>query len=490
MQQLRLLSLFATGVLALTPSQWRSQAIYQVLTDRFALNSGSTTATCNLQNYCGGSWQGLISKLDYIQDMGFTAVWISPVVSNLDELTAYGEAYHGYWASDFTSLNHHFGSADDLNALSSALHSRGMYLMVDIVVNHMGWNGGPDQVQYNKFRPFNKKSFFHNYCSINYTNQTSVEDCWLGDQIVSLPDLRTEEVTVARLWGEWVTNFVSKYNIDGLRIDSAMEVNKDFYPSFVSSSGVYAVGEVYHGSPAVICPYQDVMPGILNYASYFWIKNLFSSTTTSLKELVDGLSWLKGSCKDTTLMANFMENHDVPRFASITKDEGLTKSALTYIFMNDGIPIVYQGQEQGFSGSNTPNNREALWLSGYNTNAPLYQYISKLNWIRNHIIGKDVEYVSRKSTVVYSDDHCFALRKGSSDKTVISIFGNHGSGNSFYITLRSSSTGWSSSQQLKDLLTCKTYTTDYNGDLSITLENGLPSILYPSNAAKDADICL
>lgn len=59
---------------ALSPAQWRSKSIYQVLTDRFALTDGSTTASCDTNLYCGGTWQGIINKLDYIQGMGFTAV--------------------------------------------------------------------------------------------------------------------------------------------------------------------------------------------------------------------------------------------------------------------------------------------------------------------------------------------------------------------------------------------------------------------------------
>ncbi len=77
-----LLALVSVGTLvsALTPAEWRSQSIYQVLTDRFARTDLSTTAACDTgdQVYCGGTWQGIISKLDYIQGMGFTAVFFQP----------------------------------------------------------------------------------------------------------------------------------------------------------------------------------------------------------------------------------------------------------------------------------------------------------------------------------------------------------------------------------------------------------------------------
>lgn len=72
--QFGLLSIALRAAHALTPAEWRSQSIYQVLTDRFALTDGSTGACSDLNDYCGGTWQGIINKLDYIQNMGFTAV--------------------------------------------------------------------------------------------------------------------------------------------------------------------------------------------------------------------------------------------------------------------------------------------------------------------------------------------------------------------------------------------------------------------------------
>lgn len=105
-----MVSLIPTLFLCLTPivsclsaAEWRSQSIYQVMTDRFARTDGSTSASCNLNAYCGGTWQGLISKLDYIQQMGFTALWISPVVQNVEGLTSDGDSYHGYWAQKIVS---------------------------------------------------------------------------------------------------------------------------------------------------------------------------------------------------------------------------------------------------------------------------------------------------------------------------------------------------------------------------------------------------
>jgi hypothetical protein len=122
------LALHQRTAFAASPAEWRSRSIYQLLTDRFARPDGSTTATCDTAagKYCGGTWTGIIDRLDYIQGMGFDAVWISPVTKNIEGDTAYGEAYHGYWQQDLYDVNSHYGSKDDLKALSQALHGRGM----------------------------------------------------------------------------------------------------------------------------------------------------------------------------------------------------------------------------------------------------------------------------------------------------------------------------------------------------------------------------
>lgn len=186
----------------------------QLRWDRYAREDGSTTATCNTNEgkYCGGTWRGVISKLDYIQSLGFTAIWISPVTANIEGRTAYGEAFHGYWQNDLYSVNSHFGTPDDLRALSGAVHERGMYLMVDIVVNHNGWNGAPSTVDYSSFKPFNSPDDYHSYCTIDYNNSTSIQDCWLGDTQVPLPDLKTESPTVASGYQSWISQLVSNYS--------------------------------------------------------------------------------------------------------------------------------------------------------------------------------------------------------------------------------------------------------------------------------------
>ncbi|KAJ9157608.1 Alpha-amylase A type-3 [Pleurostoma richardsiae] len=487
-----LLAAVAAPVRGLTPAEWRGQSIYQVMTDRFARTDLSTTATCDTgaQAYCGGTWQGLISKLDYIQGMGFTAIWISPMVKQMDGQTSDGSSYHGYWAQDIYDVNSAFGTSDDLVALSEALHARGMYLMLDVVTNHMAYNGCGTCVDYSQFDPFSSQSsYFHSFCLIDYNNYTSIQVCWEGDNTVSLPDLRTEDSDVRSVWNSWITDIVSKYSIDGLRVDSAQQVETSFFPPFESAAGVYIVGEVFNGDPSYVTPFQQYMSGLLNYPAYFWITQAFESTSGSISNLVNGINTMKSSALNTSLYGSFLENHDNKRFAALTSDLALARNAIAFTMLMDGIPIVYQGQEQHYSGGDVPYNREALWLSGYATDsssAPLYGWIKTLNAIRSAAVASDSSYLSYQAWPIYSDTHTIAMRKGA----VVSVYTNvGGSGSAYSVALPAASTGFSAGEALTDVMSCAAFTADSSGGLSVSLSAGAPLVLYPTSLLSGTGIC-
>jgi alpha-amylase len=122
----------------------------------------------------------------------------------------------------FSELNSNFGTREDLQTLSSALHARGMYLMVDVVVNHVG--SPRNQVFHpdDRYGLLNQPEDYHPHCWIrNYDNQTEVEQCWIGeDQREALVDVNTESPKVVREMYRWIRQLVADYDIDGLRVDT------------------------------------------------------------------------------------------------------------------------------------------------------------------------------------------------------------------------------------------------------------------------------
>ena len=145
-----------TGHVDLAPhvSDWREEIIYQVIIDRWANGDDGNDIDVNDAapgSYHGGDWAGLEQHLDYISALGATAIWISPIVKNVDNDAGFS-GYHGYWAQDLTQTNEHFGDLPALRSLVSSAHDRGLKVILDIVTNHMGQlfyydineNGQPD----------------------------------------------------------------------------------------------------------------------------------------------------------------------------------------------------------------------------------------------------------------------------------------------------------------------------------------------------------
>src|SRR3954465_4993766 len=134
---------------------WRDEIIYQVLVDRFANGDPGNdynVDSSSLAHWPGGDWKGLEDHLDYIEALGVTTLWISPVVKNVDTDAGF-DGYHGYWAQDLTQPNPHFGDVAALRRMVAAAHDKGMKVILDIVTNHLGQlffydineNGEPDE---------------------------------------------------------------------------------------------------------------------------------------------------------------------------------------------------------------------------------------------------------------------------------------------------------------------------------------------------------
>ncbi len=175
-------------------SGWKSRTIYQLLTDRFARSSGSSDS-CSLSNYCGGDWAGITNNLQYIKNLGFDAIWISPFVDNIDN------GYHGYWTSNFEKVNAHFGDENALKQLVDSAHAIGIWVMMDVVANHVGPVGN----DFSRIFPFNQQDHYHSNCDINdWNNQPQVENC----RLAGLPDLNQDNSYVRQYLKDWIKGVV------------------------------------------------------------------------------------------------------------------------------------------------------------------------------------------------------------------------------------------------------------------------------------------
>ncbi|EEB07347.1 alpha-amylase Mde5 [Schizosaccharomyces japonicus yFS275] len=467
-------------VLALGKDEWRRQSIYSIITDRFA---ASNPAPCNPEDraYCGGNWRGIIEHLDYIQGLGFTAIWISPIVKNIEGVTKYGEAYHGYWPQDFFELNPHFGTEDDLRELVSELHKRGMYIMVDTVVNHMG-SLDPKSIDFASYRPFNNEGYFHPMCPIDQDDPLSIEQCWIGTEHMTLPDIDTESPEVIEILHNFISDLVKKYEFDGLRIDATKHVRRTFWPGFCEAAGVYCQGELWTGDPAQFCEWQDYMDGLHNFpVQGVAAQAVVPINDRGLRKTAYAMDRVGKLCKDSTVLGLFLESQDAPRMAALNKDVNVLKNAMLFNLMGDGIPIVFYGQEQMFDGSHDPFNRPAMWDKGYNTDGVLYQFTSKVNSIRTALINAPggEEFIRSKSKIMMVGDHVMLMYKGD----VITLVTNYGSKDKEYIIKMPSS------ETMVDLLSCQMIEQS-DSIMKTSVKRGEPKLLYPYVLAMRDGFCL
>ncbi|GAW15883.1 hypothetical protein ANO14919_053050 [Xylariales sp. No.14919] len=447
-------SQFLLPALAADAEAWKSRNIYFALTDRIARSSDDTggDACGDLGSYCGGTFKGLESKLDYISGMGFDAIWITPVVTNSEG------GYHGYWAQDLYGINSNYGTAEDLKSLVSAAHEKDIYIMVDVVANHMGFADIAD----NAPEPLNQQSSYHDECEVDYSDQNSIENCW----IAGLPDVKTESAEIQTLYQDWISWLVEEYSFDGVRIDTVKHVNKDFWPGFSSAAGVYTIGEVFDGGVDYLAGYADLMSGLLNYAIYYPMNNFYQQKGSS-QAIVDTYNQISSAFPDPTALGTFLDNHDNARWLNSKNDVSLIKNALAYVILSRGIPIVYYGTEQGYSGGADPANREDLWRSGFDTDADLYQAISKLSAARKSAGGLTGDDQSH----LYIADTAYAWSRAGGDLIVVTTNGGSGTSGEHCFDAQVSNGQWNNT------FGTGSYTSDGDGNLCVDVTDGEPVVL-------------
>ncbi|MEM1052516.1 MAG: alpha-amylase family glycosyl hydrolase [Pseudomonadota bacterium] len=476
------------------------EIVYFVLPDRFAngdtSNDRGGIAGDALDHgfdpthkgfYHGGDLAGLTQKLDYLEGMGITAIWFAPIFKNKPVQGPDGNesaGYHGYWVTDFTSIDPHFGTNEEFKAFVDAAHARGMKVYMDIITNHtadviryregkdfnyayrgladypysrrlgvdgelinQGFMGDSDQSAENfaklttpnyAYTPFiaeaeaetkvpawlNNPIFYHNRGSTTFSGESSRYGDFAG-----LDDLFTEHPRVVEGMIEIYASWITRFGIDGFRIDTAKHVNPEFWQAFVPAMLASAqeegipnfliFGEVYSDSrnSGYLARFtrRDGFPAVLDFAFQAAVRDALGHNLPAgvLVEMFDGDVNYEGGEETARTLPTFLGNHDMGRFSTLIKadnprisqEELLDRVKLGHVMLMTlrGNPVIYYGDEQGFVGDgNDQAAREDMFPSltdSYNdndligTNAttaeanfdrthPLYTLISELAVIR------------------------------------------------------------------------------------------------------------
>ena len=354
--------------------------------------------------------RGVIDELHYIKDLGMTAIWITPVT----EQTRGG--YHGYWTADFYRVDPHLGEFSTLKELVTKAHGLGLKVLLDVVINHVGYDH-PWLVD------AAHAGWFHDRCAMIFSDQKSVEDCWLA----GLPDLNTENPAVRAYLTDWALWLIRETNVDGFRLDTARHVPKDFLRDWVASikrehPSFWIGGEVFSSDYRYQADYlkagldavtdfqtqESIRRGLAAAEDLTWI-----GRPPALAE-----TYLPG---DEAARLTFIDNHDVDRFVGPAENpdaRARLRQALVYLFTMPGTPVLYYGTEIALPGGGDPDNRRPmLWTGGDEMTRDLVRQLATLRQqIPSLRRGTFVKLLSERETLVYA-------REGGADTAVVAING-------------------------------------------------------------------
>jgi glycosidase len=414
------------------------EVVYFLLPDRFndgdpSNNTGGSASADPNENgfdrtnphfFHGGDLAGISAKLDYLRDLGATSIWMSPIFRNrvVQHYSKGPKAgYHGYWILDFTEVDPHFGSKEELGRLIANAKGHGIGTILDVVVNHTAnviqpKNGVHDyQYKFSKpyldanGKPFNDRDYINREDFPRLDPETSfpvpptflsegdrkikVPD-WLNDPTVyhnrgdastggesaqygnisGLDDLFTEQLRVVRGMIDIYSNWVKGFDITGFRLDTVKHVNNEFWQSFIPAirdaaekSGrkeFFIFGEVYDPDPAFISEFahRASMPSLLDFGFQQAVRGFASgmASPANLAAFFAKDSYYTTPAVNAYGLVTFLGNHDLGRIgyflandvSSASDDELLARDVLAHavLFFTRGIPAIYYGDEQGFTG--------------------------------------------------------------------------------------------------------------------------------------------
>jgi glycosidase len=386
--------------------------VYFVMVDRFANGDPSNDGTIDLADpaaFHGGDLQGVLDRLDWLQSLGVRTVWLSPVFAmRPDKYGPYG-AFHGYWTWDLNRLDPRFGDEALLTKLSDALHARGMRLVMDLVLNHVG----PDAPLV-KARP----GWFHQKGGITDWNDP---DQLVNGDVHGLPDLATEREEVYRFLLEASLKWVRVAKLDGFRLDAVKHLPLSFWARFnadirkATRPNFELLGEMLDGDPQVVAKVQREggFTTMFDFPLHFAIVDVFCKGHSAARlAAVLTSDRLYPSPGTLTTLA---DNHDLPRLMTeCGNDVEKAGHALAFLLTARGVPSIIWGTEAGHVGEKDPANRASMTFG----ESPLKGEIARWTALRN----ANPALGSGASVVIEASRDVFASLRVLDDQAALVVF--------------------------------------------------------------------
>ena len=340
---------------------WSDEVLYFVLVDRFADGDPSNNRDVDRSAkgaFHGGDLKGLRENLDEIAGLGVTAIWVNPLVKNIEGyVTGAGFpdwAYHGYWADDFTRLDDRFGTEEDLKALVAACHQRGIRVLLDVVYNHAGYGS----------------HYLTDPATKGWLRSEETGTCGQDDLttcVAGLPDFKTERPDVDEYLLDAQLGWAKRSGVDGFRLDTVKHVDHPFWKEQRRRSrealgnGFFLLGEVWGGDSQVLDPWfaGDEIDAGFDFGFQGSVVGflLGRGRTVAFDRYLSSREKIRPGYR----VSHFLSSHDVAGALSLFGGN-LDRFRLAAVlqFTSSGIPMVYYGEEVARRGGDWPDNRSDM----------------------------------------------------------------------------------------------------------------------------------
>ena len=352
-----------------TPNWVNDTVWYQIFPDRFCNGDESINpdyvvkwrnkGKVKNEECFGGDFAGIISKLDYIQNLGISGIYLTPINES--------PSNHKYDTSDYTKIDPRFGDEETFIRLVNEAHNRGIRVMLDGVFNHCGYyfapwqdvlEKGPESEYYDWFMinewPFDKKG-----------NAAKKGQYYTFGFYDGMPKLNTNNPKVRKYFIDICANWVEKYGIDGLRLDVANEISHKFCKELNIrlkdiNPDIYILGEIWHN--ALPWLRGDEFDAVMNYPlgesiKDFWIDK---SLTNDDFEYMINRCYTMYMQQTNDVLFNLLDSHDTIRLRSTVKSLDEYFAQLAVFFAMPGSPCIYYGTEIAMEGGFDPDNRRCM----------------------------------------------------------------------------------------------------------------------------------
>ena len=361
-----------------------SDVMYLITPDRFANGDSKNDDIKSMyerpnreynRGLHGGDIQGIINHLDYIKDLGFTTVWLNPVLENNMKKSS----YHGYSTTDYYKVDPRFGTNELFRELSINAKEKGIKLVMDMIPNHCGsehwfFKDPPMDNWFNNQSGFKQTSHRRETVQDIYASEIDKREHADGWFVETMPDLNQKNQKMSKYLIQNTLWWIEYARLSGIRVDTYPYSDKDFmsdwtfavmdeYPNF------NIVGEEWSDNPIVISYWQKDKINHDGYVSYLPTLMDFPLQISFTEALLDDFSWGNGFIKPYKTLASdflypnpnnlliFPDNHDMTRFfTQVNNDIDLFKMGIVYYSTIRGIPQFYYGTEILMNSDENPGD--------------------------------------------------------------------------------------------------------------------------------------